>query len=207
MKGYGTLDRVQACIGKGDFKAMSCMRTISERKRFILESESKKNKVIELLLNNHGKRIVVFFESVKVLERTIRAFQDEAPRDFVNDQGELERVKMPSKYYGEMPKKFKEAEIERFISGDISLLFTVRALDEGFNVPNIDMAIIHSGNSQKRQFTQRVGRVLRKSEGKEKPKVYQIYVKDTIDEKYMKDRSATDRKPSDKKSKLFWWKK
>ena len=44
---------------------------------------------------------------------------------------------------------------------------TSRVLDEGVDVPDASMAVILSGSGSNRQFVQRLGRILRKSPGKE----------------------------------------
>jgi len=62
-----------------------------------------------------------------------------------------------------------------------------RILDEGYNLPKIDTAIIAAGNSTSRQTVQRMGRVLRKK--KHPSNLYQIYCKDTIEETYASERS------------------
>jgi len=58
--------------------------------------------------------------------------------------------------------------------------------DEGYNLPALDVAIIFSGDSTKRQIIQRIGRVLRKKE--QKSSIYQVYVVDTFEELYAKKR-------------------
>ena len=54
-----------------------------------------------------------------------------------------------------------------FKTGDITVLATSRILDEGVDVPDASVAIIMSGSGSTRQFRQRLGRILRPSEGKE----------------------------------------
>ncbi len=44
---------------------------------------------------------------------------------------------------------------------------TSRVLDEGVDVPDASMAVIISGSGSNRQFIQRLGRILRKTPGKE----------------------------------------
>ena len=51
--------------------------------------------------------------------------------------------------------------LERFRSGEYSKLVTGRVLNEGVDVPDCRVAIIVSGNSTKREYIQRLGRILR----------------------------------------------
>jgi superfamily II DNA or RNA helicase len=48
-------------------------------------------------------------------------------------------------------------------------------LDEGFNVPEAELAVIAAGTSSKRQRIQRIGRILRTLSGKNLGEVYTLY--------------------------------
>ena len=65
--------------------------------------------------------------------------------------------------------------ISEFKDGKIKILVSCRALDEGFDVPSADTGIIVAGTSSVRQWIQRMGRILRKSQGKEYSKIYVIF--------------------------------
>ena len=52
------------------------------------------------------------------------------------------------------------------------------------------MAIIAAGSSVPRQMVQRLGRILRVSEGKGDAKVYQLYIPNTKDYEWMKARHS-----------------
>ena len=67
-----------------------------------------------------------------------------------------------------------------------NVLLTTRMTDEGYNLPDIDLAIIFSGNSTDRQIIQRVGRVLRIKD--HVSIIYQVYVKDTFEERFANKR-------------------
>jgi RNA polymerase primary sigma factor len=59
-------------------------------------------------------------------------------------------------------------------------IVTSKMLDEGWNLPRLDVAIITAGDSTDRQIIQRMGRVLRK---KDVPSyLYQVYCDNTIEE-------------------------
>ncbi len=63
--------------------------------------------------------------------------------------------------------KERKKYLEMFKNGDITVLATSRILDEGVDVPDASIAIIMSGSGSTRQFRQRLGRILRPSEGKQ----------------------------------------
>ena len=51
--------------------------------------------------------------------------------------------------------------LERFRTGEYSMLVTSQVLDEGIDVPAANVGIILSGSASKRQYAQRLGRILR----------------------------------------------
>jgi superfamily II DNA or RNA helicase len=62
-----------------------------------------------------------------------------------------------------------------FRKGIFNVLVTCRALDEGLNIPETEVAIISSATASDRQRIQRLGRVLRPSAGKKSAVVYTLY--------------------------------
>jgi superfamily II DNA or RNA helicase len=65
------------------------------------------------------------------------------------------------------PQEEREEILAKFQNGDYKRIVTSRVLDEGLDVPDASIAIIMSGSGSNRQFIQRLGRILRKSPGKE----------------------------------------
>ena len=68
------------------------------------------------------------------------------------------------------------------------ILISVKALDEGLNVPDANIGIIFSGNSTSRQVIQRFGRLLRVKDNINSAILYQLYFKNTIEAKYIMKR-------------------
>ena len=68
--------------------------------------------------------------------------------------------------------------LKKFKSGDFSALVSSQVLDEGIDVPEANVGIIVSGTGSSRQFTQRLGRLLRPKEGK-KAVLYELITKGT----------------------------
>lgn len=66
--------------------------------------------------------------------------------------------------------------LKSFANGDIQILLSMKCLDEGVDIPRAEHAIFCSSTGNPRQFVQRRGRVLRKSKGKDKAKIWDLIV-------------------------------
>jgi superfamily II DNA or RNA helicase len=69
-------------------------------------------------------------------------------------------------YHSKLSKIRSRQSLSLFIDGSIDVLLTCRALDEGFDLPDIEVGIVASMTKSPRQRIQRLGRILRKVEGK-----------------------------------------
>jgi superfamily II DNA or RNA helicase len=65
------------------------------------------------------------------------------------------------------PKEERQEILQRFKAGKYRRIVTSQVLDEGVDVPDASLAVVLSGTGSSRQFIQRLGRVLRKGEGKQ----------------------------------------
>jgi superfamily II DNA or RNA helicase len=97
----------------------------------------------------------------------------------------------------------REKNLIDFKNNKYNVLLTSKVLDEGYNLPKLDLAIIMAGDSTDKQTIQRMGRVLRKKKGQDS-KLYQIYCVNTIEEKNSIERSKIFKKlSSDYSEKIF----
>lgn len=69
-------------------------------------------------------------------------------------------------YTASTPLKQRQEALKAIANNEVPVLLAIDCLDEGVDVPVVDQAIILASSSNKRQFIQRRGRVLRKAEGK-----------------------------------------
>lgn len=56
--------------------------------------------------------------------------------------------------------------LQRFRTGDYPVIVTSRVLNEGVDVPEASVAVVLSGTGSHREYIQRLGRILRRGEGK-----------------------------------------
>ena len=109
---------------------------------------SKIGKLSEILKKHKESKIFIFTEHNKLVHRISRQFL------------------IPSITYRTTGKERSET-LDRFRSGVYRAVVASKVLDEGIDVPDADVGIILSGTGSERAFIQRLGRILRKKEGKE----------------------------------------
>ena len=95
------------------------------------------------------------------------------------------RFCLPSITY-KTPAEERRTILERFRSGQYTKLVTGRVLNEGVDVPDCRVAIIVSGNSTKREYIQRLGRILRPKSGQ--ALLYELITTGTTEEDIAKRR-------------------
>jgi superfamily II DNA or RNA helicase len=61
------------------------------------------------------------------------------------------------------------------------MLATSQVLDEGIDVPAANVGIILSGSASKRQYAQRLGRILRQTDDRQPDRLYEIISEDTME--------------------------
>jgi superfamily II DNA or RNA helicase len=150
-------------------KAINFRRAMSERKDFIYYHPDKLKATVEVVNRFSDKKIIIFAERKSVLE-------------------DLKKLIPNSEIYDtSYPKKKLKDIMERYKNNEFKILLTAKALDEGLDVPDIDIGIIHSGNSSKINGKQRVGRLLRK-DGTKIPLIINLYLEGTQDEKWLINR-------------------
>ena len=69
--------------------------------------------------------------------------------------------------------------LDRFRTGEYSMLVTSQVLDEGIDVPAANVGIILSGSASKRQYAQRLGRILRPTDDRQPARLYEIIAANT----------------------------
>lgn len=71
--------------------------------------------------------------------------------------------------------------LQRFQGGMYPAIVTSRVLNEGVNIPEARVAIVLSGSASVREHVQRLGRILRRAEGK-RAVLYEVITRGTVEE-------------------------
>jgi superfamily II DNA or RNA helicase len=89
------------------------------------------------------------------------------------------RFLIPAVTY-QTPKEERREILDRFRSGVYKVIVTSQVLDEGVDVPDASVGFILSGTGSPREYVQRLGRLLRKVEGK-RAKLVEIVSRETME--------------------------
>lgn len=115
------------------------------------------------------EKILIFGERIHQAEKLYGLLQEKYP-------GRVGR------YHSEMGIQANKNALERFRSGQIRILIACKAMDEGVDVPDASIGIILSGTAARRQRVQRLGRILRVSEGKDRASLYYLHIEETSED-------------------------
>jgi superfamily II DNA or RNA helicase len=85
-------------------------------------------------------------------------------------------------HHSGLTKNERRDALHSFERGRVRVLCSPRTLDEGIDVPDADFALIVAGSTVTRQRIQRLGRVLRKADGKTIARGFVLYIRDTVED-------------------------
>ena len=141
---------------------IGALRAYREQKR-IERAASGKFEMLQTLLTRHaGERTIIFTAD----NATVYAI---ARRYFIPPITHQTKIKE------------RKQILERFHSGEYSVVVTSQVLNEGVDVPAASVGIVLSGSGSTRENVQRLGRILRKYAGKQAV-LYELVARGTAEE-------------------------
>lgn len=156
----------------------------------------EKNPTVELLLLKRARIVAGAKNKVSELLKAIKPYVNDNhmlvycgatkyDRSDINDDDDIEQIKyiclMLNEEYKFKVRKFTAEENrherdeikEAFKEGNgLQVIAAIKCLDEGVNIPAIKRAFILASSTNPKEYIQRRGRVLRKSEGKEFAEIF-----------------------------------
>jgi superfamily II DNA or RNA helicase len=150
-----------------DPEARSAMLAWRTARDIAMNTPAKYHEIETILQAHSDDQLILFSEYNFVVDEISRRFC------------------LPSITY-KTPTEERRTILERFRAGEYTKLATGRVLNEGVDVPDCRVAIIVSGNSTKREYIQRLGRILRPKEGQ--AILYELITSDTTEEDIAKRR-------------------
>ena len=128
------------------------VRRLQLERKHVSVTSPRRNAAAVAVAERFAKPMLVFHERIASAEVITRLLDKRGHR--------------VGAYHSKLGPSIRRRNLELFRRGEIDILVTCRALDEGLNVPNANSAVVAASTRSTRQRIQRLGRVLRPAEGK-----------------------------------------
>jgi superfamily II DNA or RNA helicase len=158
-------------LKKGGFAsgmAKAWFANIRKRKLLLSYADDKLYAAANIIQNKFpDEKIMVFSETIESIEKL---------GDILKERGVESKI---------IDAKVKAIDRQRILNSwgtTFNVLLSVHTLEIGYDVPQVRIEIILATTSNINQIVQRIGRVLRKYEGKNIALIYVVYVPDTKDD-------------------------
>ena len=171
-----SIQRRAATIGGNNMNDYPLKMLIFNRARMVKNSKNRIPFGVELLQIHKRESWIVFSENKK---------QAKEFNKIINTKGYKSAI-----YNTDLDNAEREENLNNFKSGNLNVLVSCTALDEAFDMPEADGAMILSASSSKRQRIQRMGRVLRITANKENALIVTVYSSNT---EYIKLKEESNR--------------
>ena len=153
--------------GRSAALARAWFVNVKERKNLMSCAQNKLAAATEVITRKHpSERIMIFSETIKSIQRL---------QEMLHSKGITSEIISAKLKSGERLKILSEWGREFFA------LLSVHTLEIGYDVPEVRVAVILASTSNMNQIVQRIGRIIRNSEGKEHALIYNVYLSDTQD--------------------------
>ena len=130
----------------------------------MMNAERKVTELANVLDRHREDRVIVFTAYTDLVYRLSERFLIPA---ITHETGAEERRRI----------------LERFREGEYSRVVTANVLDEGVDVPDANVAVVLSGSGSEREFTQRLGRILRPKDDDGRAVLYEVVAGETAEER------------------------
>ena len=159
-------------LRKGGFvsgMAKAWFLNIRKRKLLLSCAENKLLSALNLITKKFpNEKIMIFSETIDSISKLRDMLELEGTKAMIIDSNTNSR---------------KRQSILNQWGREFYPLLSVHTLEIGFDIPQVRIEIILATTSNMNQVIQRIGRVIRKQEGKDLALIYVIYVSDTKDDK------------------------
>lgn len=167
------------------------LRSAEDFQRFIMSTGRDKRAREALLARNRAVRVALNSEAkLDLLAKQLEAHGDERTLIFTLHNDLVYKISrrflIPAVTY-QTPKQERREILENFRNGSYRVVVTSQVLDEGVDVPEASVGFILSGTGSAREYVQRLGRLLRKVEGKQ-ARLVEIVSKETVEARMSRKR-------------------
>ena len=182
MQSYAELSKEIAKLLSIEERELSTkLKDLIRRRNRIISNASQKTLVLKNLLEtlkiDDKKHTLVYAGEGKILDLDDEPASDSETKQLRVIADVMMNLGWKVSRFTAEEKKNERLEILRdFKEGNIDALVSMKVLDEGIDIPACERAFILASTTNSRQFIQRRGRILRKSEGKKIANIYDFVV-------------------------------
>ena len=152
-----------------DPEAREALLAKQRARKVMMNAERKRDALADILDRHRGDRVIVFTAHTDLVYAIASRF-------------------LIPPITSETPADERRAVIDRFRRGEYTRVVAANVLDEGVDVPDANVAVVLSGSGSEREFTQRLGRVLRPKEGGGRAILYEVVADETAEERVSRRR-------------------
>ncbi|MFC6785939.1 DEAD/DEAH box helicase family protein [Halobaculum halobium] len=153
-----------------DPRAREALLAKQRAREVMMNADAKLTQLARILDRHRGERVIVFTAHTALVYRISERFLIPA---ITAETGTDERREV----------------LSRFRDGTYSRVVAANVLDEGVDVPEASVGVILSGSGSEREFTQRLGRILRPgADGAKTATLYELVTSETAEERVARRR-------------------
>lgn len=179
--------------------------TVDGWKRFVmLSAQSSAGRRAMLAYQSYRRVALGTAAKVRVLEDLLKKHPRDRVLIFTNDNETAYTISqeflVPAITHQTRTKE-RKAILERFNRGEYLTVVTSKVLNEGVNIPEANVAVVLSGSGSIREHVQRLGRILRRREGKQAV-LYEVVSRNTVEDQISRRRRRHEAYDGDQSSGL-----
>lgn len=147
-------------------QAKLMLNSFAERTRILAETPGRTEALVALVpAMIQSGRVLVFTETVEAADRAAARLRQCGLHAHA--------------YHSGVGVAQREGALQALGTGQVQVLVAVNALDEGVDVPDVDLGVVMSSSRSKRQMIQRLGRVIRKKPDGRYARLAILFAEDT----------------------------
>lgn len=161
-------------------------RKVKERKDLVYQAQNRKKLtklIINKVLQKNTEQVEDITSPLSSITNTDKIILFHELISEINNLFLELNSNMVSIYHSGFPASLNRIGLKLYREGTTKVLLSAKALIEGVDIPATNIGVIMASSSSKIQRIQSFGRVLRKAKGKTQTKLFNIYVKNTTDER------------------------
>lgn len=192
MRFFGyDFDQIQRCL-KSDDECQRYLDFLGGEQQQQVNAQQVKGFAVMVMKNIRGRKNIVQNADAKLqaLSRINDSYNEKTivfgeTNQFANHVEEV--LDDAIAYHSKHSTRSRKKRFEQFLNDKkINILVSSRVLNEGVDLPSLNLGVIASYNSNPREVVQRVGRLLRGS----RPTIFIFYMRDTQEEKWLRKSQA-----------------